>query len=246
MPDVEAHITGTVWKVECEVGQEIAEGDTLVILESMKMEMPVEAEDDGVVKEIAARRASRSARATRSSSWSEAMHPASSSSTSRRERRPADDREPGAPRRARARAARRAGGHAHARRALPGNPRHGACSRPATTSATSTRANSRRPPSGSWRTPSRRRSRRSRRTLSGARADQRPRDRRRAGVGADLRHPGGRAQDEDGHAAGQARPDLLAHRAAEVHRGLRGGQHGRAVLHRAQRRRGSRASAWGW
>ena len=52
MPDVDAHITGTVWKVECEVGQEVAEGDTLVILESMKMEMPVEAEDEGTVKEI--------------------------------------------------------------------------------------------------------------------------------------------------------------------------------------------------
>ena len=52
MPDVEAHITGTVWKIECRVGQEVEEGDTLVILESMKMEMPVEAEDDGTVKEI--------------------------------------------------------------------------------------------------------------------------------------------------------------------------------------------------
>ena len=52
MPDVEAHITGTVWKVECKVGQEVDEGDTLVILESMKMEMPVEAEDDGTVTEI--------------------------------------------------------------------------------------------------------------------------------------------------------------------------------------------------
>ncbi len=52
MPDVEAHITGTVWKVECEIGQAVTEGDTLVIIESMKMEMPVEAEDDGVVKEI--------------------------------------------------------------------------------------------------------------------------------------------------------------------------------------------------
>ena len=52
MPDVEAHITGTVWKIECQLGQEIEEGDTVVILESMKMEMPVEAEDDGVVKEI--------------------------------------------------------------------------------------------------------------------------------------------------------------------------------------------------
>jgi acetyl-CoA carboxylase biotin carboxyl carrier protein len=52
LPDVEAHITGTVWKIECEVGQDIEEGDTLVILESMKMEMPVEAEDEGKVKEI--------------------------------------------------------------------------------------------------------------------------------------------------------------------------------------------------
>jgi acetyl-CoA carboxylase biotin carboxyl carrier protein len=41
-----------VWKVEVEVGQSIEEGDTVVILESMKMEMPVEAEDDGTVKEI--------------------------------------------------------------------------------------------------------------------------------------------------------------------------------------------------
>jgi acetyl-CoA carboxylase biotin carboxyl carrier protein len=52
VPNVEAHITGTVWKVECEVGQEVAEGETLVILESMKMEMPVEAEDPGKVASI--------------------------------------------------------------------------------------------------------------------------------------------------------------------------------------------------
>ncbi len=52
MADVEAHITGTVWKIECEVGDTIAEGDTVVILESMKMEMPVEAEDPGTVKQI--------------------------------------------------------------------------------------------------------------------------------------------------------------------------------------------------
>ena len=52
MPNVEAHITGTVWKVECKVGDEVEEGDTLVILESMKMEMPVEAEDAGTVTEI--------------------------------------------------------------------------------------------------------------------------------------------------------------------------------------------------
>ena len=52
MPDVEAHITGTVWKIECKVGDEVEEGDTLVILESMKMEMPVEAEDVGTVAQI--------------------------------------------------------------------------------------------------------------------------------------------------------------------------------------------------
>jgi acetyl-CoA carboxylase biotin carboxyl carrier protein len=52
VPEVVAHITGTVWKIECEVGDTIDEGDTVVILESMKMEMPVEAEDAGVVKEI--------------------------------------------------------------------------------------------------------------------------------------------------------------------------------------------------
>ena len=52
VPDIEAHITGTVWKIECQVGDTIAEGDTVAILESMKMEMPVEAEDEGVVKEI--------------------------------------------------------------------------------------------------------------------------------------------------------------------------------------------------
>jgi acetyl-CoA carboxylase biotin carboxyl carrier protein len=52
LPVVEAHITGTVWKVEVEVGDQVEEGDTVVILESMKMEMPVEAEDPGVVTEI--------------------------------------------------------------------------------------------------------------------------------------------------------------------------------------------------
>ena len=52
MAEVEAHITGTVWKIEVSVGDEVEEGDTVVILESMKMEMPVEAEDEGTVREI--------------------------------------------------------------------------------------------------------------------------------------------------------------------------------------------------
>jgi acetyl-CoA carboxylase biotin carboxyl carrier protein len=41
-----------VWKVEVVVGQRVAVGEVLVILESMKMEMPVEAPDAGTVKEI--------------------------------------------------------------------------------------------------------------------------------------------------------------------------------------------------
>jgi acetyl-CoA carboxylase biotin carboxyl carrier protein len=52
LAEIEAHITGTVWKIEVSKGDNVDEGDTVVILESMKMEMPVEAEDAGVVKEI--------------------------------------------------------------------------------------------------------------------------------------------------------------------------------------------------
>jgi acetyl-CoA carboxylase biotin carboxyl carrier protein len=52
LTEVEAHITGTVWKIEVAVGDNVDEGDTVVILESMKMEMPVEAEDAGRVAEI--------------------------------------------------------------------------------------------------------------------------------------------------------------------------------------------------
>jgi len=50
--EIEAHITGNVWKIEVEVGDDVGDGDTVVILESMKMEIPVEAEDSGTVKEI--------------------------------------------------------------------------------------------------------------------------------------------------------------------------------------------------
>ena len=52
MANIEAHITGTVWKIEVQLGDTVEEGDTVVILESMKMEMPVEAEDEGTVAEI--------------------------------------------------------------------------------------------------------------------------------------------------------------------------------------------------
>jgi acetyl-CoA carboxylase biotin carboxyl carrier protein len=52
MTEIKAHITGTVWKIEVSVGDEVSEGDVIAILESMKMEMPVETDDDGTVKEI--------------------------------------------------------------------------------------------------------------------------------------------------------------------------------------------------
>ncbi len=48
-----AHITGTIWKIEVKVGDDVAEGQVCVILESMKMEMPVEAEAAGKVEKIA-------------------------------------------------------------------------------------------------------------------------------------------------------------------------------------------------
>ncbi len=49
---IRSEITGTVWKVLVEPGQKLAEGDILVILESMKMEIPVIAEDGGTVRDI--------------------------------------------------------------------------------------------------------------------------------------------------------------------------------------------------
>lgn len=51
--NVNAHITGTVWKIEVTEGDTITEGQTCVVLESMKMEMPVEAPVAGKVEKIA-------------------------------------------------------------------------------------------------------------------------------------------------------------------------------------------------
>ncbi len=45
-------VTGTVWKIERTVGDRVEEGDVLMILESMKMEIPVEATTSGVLAEI--------------------------------------------------------------------------------------------------------------------------------------------------------------------------------------------------
>jgi acetyl-CoA carboxylase biotin carboxyl carrier protein len=50
--NIKAHITGTVWKIEKRPGDSVSIGDTVVILESMKMEMPVEAPVGGKVIEV--------------------------------------------------------------------------------------------------------------------------------------------------------------------------------------------------
>jgi len=49
---VSAHITGTVWKIEVHAGDTVGEGQVCVILESMKMEMPVEAPKAGTVEKV--------------------------------------------------------------------------------------------------------------------------------------------------------------------------------------------------
>ncbi|GAA1375690.1 MULTISPECIES: biotin/lipoyl-binding carrier protein [Catellatospora] len=51
--EIKAEMVANVWKVVAAAGDEVSEGDTLVILESMKMEIPVIAEADGVVSKIA-------------------------------------------------------------------------------------------------------------------------------------------------------------------------------------------------
>jgi acetyl-CoA carboxylase biotin carboxyl carrier protein len=52
MPNVSAHITGTVVRIEKGPGEGVGAGEAILILESMKMEMPVESPVDGRVKEI--------------------------------------------------------------------------------------------------------------------------------------------------------------------------------------------------
>ena len=50
--EIESEVAGTVWKVEMTEGDSVAVDDVILILESMKMEIPVEAPSDGVISKI--------------------------------------------------------------------------------------------------------------------------------------------------------------------------------------------------
>ena len=50
--EVESEVTGTVWKIETNVGDTVSEGDVLMIIESMKMEIPVLATEAGTISEF--------------------------------------------------------------------------------------------------------------------------------------------------------------------------------------------------
>ena len=50
--EIRSEITGSLWKIVKQPGERVAEQDTLMILESMKMEIPIMAEIKGVLKEI--------------------------------------------------------------------------------------------------------------------------------------------------------------------------------------------------
>lgn len=50
--EIKSEITGTVWQVRTRPGDRVESGDTLIVIESMKMEIPVITEDGGTVREI--------------------------------------------------------------------------------------------------------------------------------------------------------------------------------------------------
>ena len=52
MAEVKAELVGNLWKIVVEVGQAVEEDDTLMILESMKMEIPITSPITGTVKQI--------------------------------------------------------------------------------------------------------------------------------------------------------------------------------------------------
>jgi acetyl-CoA carboxylase biotin carboxyl carrier protein len=54
MVEAKTEVTGTVWRIVAEVGQRVEAGETIMIIESMKMEIPVSAEEAGVIHKVLA------------------------------------------------------------------------------------------------------------------------------------------------------------------------------------------------
>jgi acetyl-CoA carboxylase biotin carboxyl carrier protein len=52
MAEVKAELVGNLWKIVAEVGQQVEEDDTIMILESMKMEIPIVSPVTGTVTEL--------------------------------------------------------------------------------------------------------------------------------------------------------------------------------------------------
>ncbi|MFB4169122.1 acetyl-CoA carboxylase biotin carboxyl carrier protein subunit [Virgibacillus sp. JSM 102003] len=52
MNEVKASMAGSVWKITVSAGESVEEGQDVVILESMKMEIPIAAETGGTIKEL--------------------------------------------------------------------------------------------------------------------------------------------------------------------------------------------------
>ncbi|MEH6402588.1 MAG: acetyl-CoA carboxylase biotin carboxyl carrier protein subunit [Sneathiella sp.] len=50
--EVKSEIAGKVWKIQAEIGEQLDEDEAIIILESMKMEIPVDAPEEGKVIEI--------------------------------------------------------------------------------------------------------------------------------------------------------------------------------------------------
>ena len=50
--EIESEIAGKVWKIETQIGQKLGEDDAILVLESMKMEIPIDAPEDGTLIEL--------------------------------------------------------------------------------------------------------------------------------------------------------------------------------------------------
>ncbi|MGM1034500.1 MAG: acetyl-CoA carboxylase biotin carboxyl carrier protein subunit [Bacillota bacterium] len=52
MAELKASMAGSVWKIVANEGQSVTDGQDIIILESMKMEIPISAEEAGTIKEL--------------------------------------------------------------------------------------------------------------------------------------------------------------------------------------------------